>query len=627
MTAPAPARRRTLTIVAAATIAVTAATLAATGPALADDPASAPVIGSACPAAYPPAGLVRATTTAAGTAVQGLTVTSGTTPDVVSGEYVGTIDDGIAPGVDMLIFKMKGSRITDANGAVDRGIWSGMSGTPLYAADGRLVGAVAYGQSWAPSDYAGVTPAADLYRAGSYAAGSAAAAIPTKVAASMRATGASPQASTGAMRRLPTPVTIPAGFSPASAKAIAKKARLKNVTFRNGSSSSKTSSTRIGVSAGSNLAAGYAYGSFPLAGVGTTTAVCGTKVYGFGHPMDWLGKTRLSLHGADSVYVERDYDGSFKIANIGAPIGTITQDRLTAIVGGLGAAPTGTAVRTTNRVGTRSRTSSTTVLSPDWLSTVAGMQSTMDSMTLTDGMFGGVVRTNRAIKLRRSNGQVLTYTRNDISADRFDVSAGAAEAFAGDIESILSNGFEDVTILGATESTSITEGYQAYAISRVEAKQFGRWTRVKASSPLLVRRGGTLKLRAVLKRETGATGVATKTVRLNVAVPRRKFKSPIGILSVSGGSFGSSDDYEDEFEDMYYDEYADEEYETMSDVTSLPGLLSAMSRAEHGNDVFASLSLGSGRKAVEKKARKATATVVSGDVMVPVMVYGKPKKR
>ncbi|KAA1425034.1 hypothetical protein FE697_003855 [Mumia zhuanghuii] len=538
----------------------------------------------------------------------------------MTGEFVGTIDDGIAPGVDMLVFKMKGSRITDASGAVDRGIWSGMSGSPVYAADGRLVGSVSYGMSYAPSDYAGVTPAADLYRAGSYAAGAAAAAIPAKVAASMRATGAAPQAVGGSMRRLPTPVNLPAGFSPAAAKSIAKRAGLKNVTFRSGSSGGRTSSQPIAVSAGSNVAAGYSYGSLPLVGVGTATAVCGSKVFAFGHPMDWLGKTKLSLHGADAVYVERDLDGAFKIANVGAPIGSFTQDRLTAIVGSLGPAPTGTTVRTTNRFGTHSRTSSTTALSPDWLSTVGGMQSSMDAFRVTDGIFGGVVRTSREIKLRRSNGQILTYRRSDISADRYDVSYGAAEAFAGDIDSILWNGFEDVTILGATESTTISEGYQAYSISRLEAKQFGQWTRV-GSDPLLVRRGGTLKLRATLKRSPGATGVATKTVRLNVAVPRRKFKSPIGILSVSGGSYGSFDE-----EDMFED-YAEEEYDTMGDVSSLPDLIASMSRAEHGNDVFASLSMGRGRKAVEKKTRKATSTVVSGDFMLPVMVYGKPKKR
>jgi hypothetical protein len=37
-----------------------------------------------------------------------------------------------------------------------------MSGSPVYAADGRLIGAVAYGLAGA-STIAGITPAADMY--------------------------------------------------------------------------------------------------------------------------------------------------------------------------------------------------------------------------------------------------------------------------------------------------------------------------------------------------------------------------------------------------------------------------------------------------------------------------------
>ncbi|MGH1564604.1 hypothetical protein [Mumia sp. DW29H23] len=622
MSAPARARRRTLTIVAAAATAVTATALAASGPALADDPAApAPAVGSACPAAFPASELVRATTTTPGTTVEGLTVSTGTEADTVTGEFVGTIEDGIAPGVDMLVFKMKGSRITDAAGNVDRGIWAGMSGTPLYAPDGRLVGAVAYGQSSSPSDYAGVTPAADLYRAGSYATAAPSVAITAKVAASMRATGASTTVAAGSMRRLPTPITIPAGVPTSKAQAIAKRAKLKGVTFRNGSGSGRTSTKAIPVSAGSNIAAGYSYGSLPLTGVGTTTAVCGSTVYAFGHPMDWMGKTRLSLHGADAVYVEKDlYEGSFKIANVGAPIGTITQDRLAAIVGTLGKAPTGTSVRTTNRFENRTRSSSTTVLSQDWLSTVAAMQSGYDGWTLTDGTFGGQARAYRTIKVRRASGQILTYTRSDLYADRYDITAGAADQLAGDIDSILYNDFEDVTIVDAAQSTSISEGYQAYKVSRVDAKQFGQWIKVAENTGLMARRGGYLRLRVTLVRERGASGPAKKLVNLEVAVPRRKFNRPIGILSVSGGAYSG-------YEDEYYEEYAEEDYSTASEATSLPALLAAMSRAEHGNDVTAVLSMGSGRRAVDKTTRRATATVVSGGIMVPVMQYGKPPKR
>ncbi|MEJ7707353.1 MAG: hypothetical protein WKF82_08810 [Nocardioidaceae bacterium] len=94
--------------------------------------------------------------------VHGLTVSSGTTPDSFDGRVLGVLQDGIAPGLDMIMVKLSGSEITDASGNVDKGIWAGMSGSPVYTDDGRLVGAVAYGLSWAPSDVAGVTPGAEM---------------------------------------------------------------------------------------------------------------------------------------------------------------------------------------------------------------------------------------------------------------------------------------------------------------------------------------------------------------------------------------------------------------------------------------------------------------------------------
>src|SRR6185312_5852846 len=39
------------------------------------------------------------------------------------------------------------------------GVWAGMSGSPVYTADGRLIGSVSYGLA-ASSPIAGITPAA-----------------------------------------------------------------------------------------------------------------------------------------------------------------------------------------------------------------------------------------------------------------------------------------------------------------------------------------------------------------------------------------------------------------------------------------------------------------------------------
>ena len=105
-----------------------------------------------CPAAVPTdefGGL-------AGQDLTGLTVDQGTTPDGFTAEFLGVIDDGIAPGLDMIVVRTSSEAITEAGG-----IWFGMSGSPVYDEAGRLVGAVAYGLTGA-SPIAGITPAAEM---------------------------------------------------------------------------------------------------------------------------------------------------------------------------------------------------------------------------------------------------------------------------------------------------------------------------------------------------------------------------------------------------------------------------------------------------------------------------------
>ena len=89
--------------------------------------------------------------------VTGLTVTRGTEPESFGGTYLDTLEDGIAPGVDMIIANL------DSDAIRANGIWQGMSGSPVYdPATGDLIGAVSYGLSMGPSTIAGITPASEM---------------------------------------------------------------------------------------------------------------------------------------------------------------------------------------------------------------------------------------------------------------------------------------------------------------------------------------------------------------------------------------------------------------------------------------------------------------------------------
>jgi hypothetical protein len=76
-----------------------------------------------------------------------------------------------------------------------------------------------------------------------------------------------------------------------------------------------------------------------MGATGTVTHVDGDRVYAFGHPFLSLGPVSLAMTQAHVYTVLPSLDSSMKIASLGSVIGTVTQDRATAVGGTLGAGP------------------------------------------------------------------------------------------------------------------------------------------------------------------------------------------------------------------------------------------------------------------------------------------------
>ncbi len=80
-------------------------------------------------------------------------------------------------------------------------------------------------------------------------------------------------------------------------------------------------------------------GDLEMGATGTVTHVDGTRVYAFGHPFLNLGPTAYPMTRAHVYTVLPSLDSSMKIATLGPVIGTMSQDRSTAVGGTLGAGP------------------------------------------------------------------------------------------------------------------------------------------------------------------------------------------------------------------------------------------------------------------------------------------------
>lgn len=510
----------------------TAAGLGLAGLVLASTPADAAIpVDPDCPDAYPVGDLH------ANDAVDGLTVSTGTQPDEFTGKVLGVLNDGIAPGVDMIMVTLDSPAIEDAGG-----IWQGMSGSPVYAANGELIGAVAYGLANGPSPVAGVTPAAAMKKLlDNPAAGVQKFAKTVKLPPKLQAkVAAQPNTSMAEAKsgyaQLSTPIAVSGNYNAKSLKKLAKSLNLSGATFYRAKAApaAPAASGSDQIFAGSNLAASVSYGDITLAGVGTTTMVCDNKVVGFGHPFFFSGAASYALHGANAIYVQPDSLGSpFKVANPTAPVGAITQDRQAGIAGALGALPATTSVHTAVTYGGVTQTSDSQAPVPDWLSTVeyyatnSGMQGALDAVTK-----------GSALVTYKITGQTpagpFTLTRTNRYADAYDITSAATWEVSDATDTILNNDFSDVTIDSVDWSSTVTAQPRQYTIAKVQAKIKGKFKTLKANSVVRVKPGKALKLKITLTSRRNAFG--SKVVNTSVLLPAKTKVGRSGMLQITGGT-------------------------------------------------------------------------------------------
>ena len=475
-----------------------------------------------CAAPFPVADLVQ------GDPVDGLTVSEGTTPEPFTGEVVGVLKNGIAPGLDIVIMNLTSSEIDRVGG-----IWAGMSGSPVYADDGRLIGAVAYGLAWGASPVAGITPFEDMDDYLDHTAPGGRIKVGKDLAADIaRQSDVTVRQAEQGFTQLPMAL----GVSGLSAKRLEQSANSdreylgQRDTYALGTSTGAASPDPSTVVAGGNIAAALSYGDVTAAGVGTATSVCDGRVVGFGHPMTFGGPTTLSLHPADALYVQEDSLGvPFKVANIGDPAGTITDDRLTGISGAFGALPETTTITSNVTLGDRSREGSTHVNIP-----AAGAEMTFNEHLanhdrVVDGIIGGTSDLSYTITGTDAAGSPFEIAYTDQFQSNYDITFDSAFAAADIVFGLISIG--GVTVDEVSMTSEVSEDKSAYTITGVQQRRGGEWVNVGRKAPALVKAGHQLRLRAVL---SGPSGTAYTSYKF--AVPK-KFHDQRGFLSVTGGNW------------------------------------------------------------------------------------------
>lgn len=602
-------------------------------PARADVGGSAPAVSSSrtvagateCPSAMPVSAALD------GLVGRGLTVVHGTTPQPFRVKVLGVLANGIGAGRDLIIVEVSdlaGHHVVDQGG----GIWAGMSGSPVYLG-GKLLGAISYGFTSAPSRIGGVTPAVDMMKllsrsgtattplADAPTAGRNSIPLPGSLRRQVAATAtvATPHAS---MKRLPIPLSV-SGVGPtrlARLQADADEAGMAVVAYAGSSRSAPSRKTAIRrPTAGGNFATALSYGDVTVGGVGTTTAVCGHRALAFGHPFNFAGATTYGANDANALAIVRDNTfGSFKMANITAPFGALDQDRLSGIRAHLGAVPLTTPLTTTVRDldDRHTRTGRTRVTDASWLPGLAPYAVLANFDSTFDEVGDGSATSTWTIAGTRAGAKAFSVTRTNRYAARDDIAVQPAFDLAYAVDAVVNNEFERVKIKKVTFDSSVTTRFRTSRITKVAVSVNGG--RYRSAATLKVKPGALLKVRVTLQGYQSAT---THRVTVKIKVPK-KSSGTFGVLEVTGGADTSQS--AGKAGDTSSCLLAVDGCDTQQ-AQSFTGVLKDLVSAARNDDLSVSLDLESesSNKVLTASGSRRFASVVTGTRGIEVTVAGR----
>jgi len=290
----------------------------------------------------------------------GYTVWEGAKVEQFKANILGVLRNVIGPRRDLILARLEGGPLAQT------GVIAGMSGSPVYI-DGQLVGAVSYSLgAFSKEPLAGITPIAEMIDA---------AALETPRAPVMRArletpvtreslsaamsaslfwmrpfadrpgdvqilgSGVSGQIAT-LLRPIATPLSM-GGFDPQVSEMLASAFRDYGFlpVAGAGAGAADVPTTTSPLKPGDAVGVNIVSGDFNMGATGTVTEVAGNRVYAFGHPFFNLGPVQFPMTRAYVHALLPSMTASMKIATTGDVIGTVQQDRATAIAGLLGNPP------------------------------------------------------------------------------------------------------------------------------------------------------------------------------------------------------------------------------------------------------------------------------------------------
>lgn len=263
----------------------------------------------------------------------GKTVFSGTRIEEFQVEILGVLEN-IGPRQSLILARLSGGPLAET------GVLQGMSGSPVYI-DGRLAGAVAMAFAFSKEPIAGIRPIEEMLRAeGQPALHARRLASPAEW---QPGDGLPPRQDVLAggqrMVDIATPVSF-GGFTRNTIEHFAPQLRALGLEPLEGMSGGGRLEPALGspsrLEPGSMISVQLLSGDMSIAADGTVTYIDGDNLYAFGHRFLGAGATDLPFARSEVLTLLPNLSSSFKISAPREWMGTIVEDRNTAVAGRLG---------------------------------------------------------------------------------------------------------------------------------------------------------------------------------------------------------------------------------------------------------------------------------------------------
>ncbi len=441
----------------------------------------------------------------AGMKATGRTVFSSTRIEEFQCEILGVLENA-GPKQSIILARLSGGPLAQT------GVLQGMSGSPIYI-DGRLAGAVALSFPFSKEPIAGIRPIEEMLQNEPIPRRAAGITLdPLQVAAALPPRQELPFGS-ARLTEIASPFWL-SGFTRAAVDHFTPAFRalgLEPVQGVSGGGRPVQPAKPAPPLPGSMISVQLITGDLSVGADGTVTHVDGNRVYAFGHRFLATGDTEMPFARAEVVTLLPSLNSSFKISTPREWLGTITQDRNTAIAGVLGRQASLLPIT----LNLRSRD-----LSPrQWSYRFNMIQDRLFTPLLLQlAIFSAIDATERTSGLSTIslNGRLLLDNAppiplSNLYASEMGAPQQAAAAIAAPVAAVLSSGFDSLKMRGLELNLEISSDKRQLTLDNL-------WP-----SRREVRPGETVEITAVYTGERGVE--VSRTARYQVPIG-----APAGIL-------------------------------------------------------------------------------------------------